>query len=201
MHPKNAQLLPHSVRLGGRGPEFVSARRRKLGGFTLIEAMMSTMVFTLVALGVYTMLIKSYQMIALSRCRDEARAVLRTYADQFERLQTTEKVGTTNYNRWLFNPTNGPSGRGLSWGSLSDTNTSVAAPDVPNIAITLGVGGQATQATLTRDVRYVNATSGATSGSLQIDAAGFMLMATFAINYSISGRNFTQSLTVVRATP
>ncbi len=163
--------------------------------------MMSTMVFTLVALGVYTMLIKSYQMIALSRCRDEARAVLRTYADQFQRLQTTEKISGTTYNRWLFNPTNGPSGRGLRWGSLSDTNTSVAATEVPNIAITLGTGGHATAATLTRDVRYVNATTGATTTSLQIDAAGFMLTATFAINYRSSGRAYAQSLTVVRATP
>jgi len=35
--------------------------------------MLSTTIFTMVTLGVYTILIKSYQMIALSRCRDEAR--------------------------------------------------------------------------------------------------------------------------------
>jgi len=199
MLPKN-ELLSARTERSERAHGFRYSRKPQ-GGFTLIEAMMATMVFTLVALGVYTMLIKSYQMIALSRCRDEARAVLRTYADQFQRLQTTEKISGTTYNRWLFNPTGGPSGRGLSWGSLSDTNTSVAATEVPNIAITLGAGGHATAATLTRDVSYVNATTGATSASLQIDAAGFMLMATFAINYQSGGRAFTQSVTVVRATP
>ena len=105
-------------------------RRRRVAGFTLLEAMLSTTIFTMVTLGVYTILIKSYQMIALSRCRDEARAVLRTYADQFLRLQTTERVSGATYNRWLFNPTNGPSGRGLRWGELSDRNTSTAATDV-----------------------------------------------------------------------
>jgi len=81
------------------------------------------------------------------------------------RLQTTDKVGSATYNRWLFNPTNGPSGRGLHWGELSDDNTSTAADQVPNIAITLGTGGHATAATLTRDVRYVASTDGANVNS------------------------------------
>lgn len=163
--------------------------------------MLSTTIFTMVTLGVYTILIKSYQMIALSRCRDEARAVLRTYADQFLRLQTTERVSGATYNRWLFNPTNGPSGRGLHWGELSDDNTSTAADEVANIPITLGTGGHATAATLTRDVRYVASGSGANVSALSIDAAGFMLSATFAINYRSSGKAYTQSITVTRATP
>ena len=163
--------------------------------------MLSTTIFTMVTLGVYTILIKSYQMIALSRCRDEARAVLRTYADQFLRLQTTERVSGATYNRWLFNPTNAATGRGLRWGELSDRNTSTAAEDVGNIAITLGTGGHATPATLTRDVRYVASSSGANVNALSIDAAGFLLSATFAINYRSSGKSYTQSITVTRATP
>ncbi|OYV03677.1 MAG: hypothetical protein CFE26_20900, partial [Verrucomicrobiales bacterium VVV1] len=59
----------------------------------------------------------------------------------------------------------------------------------------------ATAATLTRDVRYVASGSGANVNALSIDAAGFMLSATFAINYRSSGKAYTQSITVTRATP
>jgi hypothetical protein len=169
--------------------------------FTLVEAMVATTVFTMVTLGVYSMLIKSYQLAALTRCRDDARGVLRTFADQFERLQTTELVGSTTYNRWLFNPTGGPSGRGIRWGSLSDDNTSTAAPDVVSLAITLGGAGHPTPATLTRDVRYVDASTGATSSTQAIQAAGFMLQGTFTINFSRNGKSYSQSLTVLRVAP
>ncbi len=162
---------------------------------------MATAIFTMLTLGVYTALIKSYQIIALARCRDQARAVLRTYADQFQRLQTTEKVGASTYNRWLFNPTGGVTGRGLRWGELSDRNTSTAAPTVPYIDITLGSGPQTTPATLTRNVSYVNASTGVPSVAQQIDAAGFILTATFAITYSQAGKQHVESLTVVRAAP
>jgi Tfp pilus assembly protein PilV len=195
MSPKFSTSMPAPATRRAR------PRRRRVAGFTLLEAMLSTTIFTMVTLGVYTILIKSYQMIALSRCRDEALAVLRTYADQFLRLQTTERVGGATYNRWLFNPTHGPSGRGLQWGELSDANTSTAAAEVPNIAINLGSGGHATPATLTRDVRYVASTDGANVNSLTIDAAGFLLSATFAISYRSSGKDYTQSVTVTRATP
>ena len=192
----NSTRLPHAPATDRGRP-----RRRRVAGFTLLEAMLSTTIFTMVTLGVYTILIKSYQMIALSRCRDEARAVLRTYADQFLRLQTTERVSGATYNRWLFNPTNAATGRGLHWGELSDDNTSTPAEDVGNIAITLGTGGHATPARLTRDVRYVASATGANVNALSIDAAGFMLSATFAISYTSSGKAYTQFITVTRATP
>jgi Tfp pilus assembly protein PilE len=179
----------------------VPALRRRIAGFTLVEAMVATTIFAMLTLGVYSALIKSYQIIALARSRDQARAVLRTYADQFMRLQTTEKVGASTFNRWLFNPTGGATGRGLRWGELSDRNTSTAAPIVSSIAIVLGHGPQTTPATLTRDVSYVNASTGEPSVTQQIDAAGFLLTATFAITYSHVGKQHVESLTVVRAAP
>lgn len=170
-------------------------------GFTLVEAMVASTLFVMVTLGVYSMLIKSYQLTSLTRCRDDARGVLRTYADQFQRLATTELVGSTTYNRWLFNPTNGASGRGLKWGELSDDSTYTSAEDVASIAITLGASGNATPATLTRDVRYVNPTTGATTTTQSIQAAGFMLQGTFTINFTRNGKNYSQSLTVLRLAP
>ena len=170
-------------------------------GFTLVETMVAATIFIMVTLGVYSMLIKSYQLIALTRVRDDARAVLRTFADQFERLSTTEEVDGVSRQRWLFLPSGGPTGRGLVWGALSDENTSVYAEEVPSLPLVLGGESHAVDATLTRDVRYVDASSGADAASREIEAAGYMLSATFTINYTMGGKDYTQSLTVVRAAP
>lgn len=186
------------------------ARRRATGrrGFTLVEAMVGTVVFTMVTMGVYAALIKSYQLAALSRARDDARAVLRTFADQFERLQTTEKVGATNATRWLFLPSGGPTGRGLVWHdpdtgtpALSNGNTTVNAEDVASLGVTLGTGVAAVPATLTRDVRYVDMSSGDVSASQRVEAAGYMLQATFTIRYTLNKKAYAESLTVGRSVP
>lgn len=172
-----------------------------LGGFTLVETMVATLLFTMVALGVYGMLIKSYQMSALSRAVDEARGVLRTYADQFQRLQTTDRVGTATYNRWLFNPTSGPTGRGLVWGELNNANTSVNAADLPYLPVTLGGSGHSIAAKLTRDVRYLDAASGNTTSAQTIEAAGYLLSGTFTLTFEMNRRTYVQSISIVRAAP
>jgi len=180
----------------------IPARRRRIAGFTLLEVMIVVALFTMLTLGVFSTLIKSYQIIALARSRDQARAVLRTYADQFMRLQTTEKVGASTYNRLLFMPTVGASGVGLRWGELSDRNNSTTPVDVPSIAIVLGSGPQTTPASLTRNVKSVNASTGVPySSAQQMDAAGYLLTATFAIAYSHLSGTQVESLTVVRAVP
>ena len=89
----------------------------------------------------------------------------------------------------------------MVWGGLSDGNTSTPAADVPYLAITLGTGSHAVPAKLTRDVGYVTASTGATSGSQQIGPAGFIVRATFAVSYSLAGKNYSQSMTVVRLAP
>jgi len=175
-----------------------SASRR---GFTLVETMVAATIFVMVTLGVYTMLMKSYQLIALTRVRDDARAVLRSFADQFERLSTTEEVDGVSRQRWIFLPSSGPTGRGLVWGALSDENTSVNAEDVASLPIVLGGESHRVNATLTRDVRYINAASGENAADRTIEAAGYMLSGTFTINYAMNGTSYTQSLTVLRAAP
>lgn len=170
--------------------------------------MVGFVVFVMVTLGVYSALIKSYQMSALSRARDDARAVLRTFADQFERLQTTETVGGASSTRWLFLPSGGPTGRGLQWQDattgalvLSDGNTSVNAEDVASIPVTLGTGTAAITAQVTRDVRYVNVSTGEVAAAQTVEAAGYMLQAKFTITYAINQRSYSQSLTVARSVP
>ncbi len=175
----------------------MSSRR----GFTIVETMVAATIFTMLTIGVYTMLMKSYQLIALTRVRDDARAVLRSFADQFARLSTTQEIDGVVRQRWLFLPSGGPTGRGLVWGALSDQNTSINAENVPSLPIPLGGESHRVNATLTRDVRYVNATSGANVTSRTIEAAGYLLSGTFTINYTMNGKDYTQSLTVLRAAP
>ena len=167
--------------------------------------MMASGIFVMATLGIYTMLIKSYQMAALSRCRDDARAVIRTYADQFERLQTTEQVPAVtgpSYTRWLFYPEGSPSGRGLVWGSLSNANVySSPLPTVASLAVALGESNHPVPATVTRDVTYVDASTGAVSSVQHVQAAGYLMRGTFTINFTLNSKNYTQSLTVVRAVP
>lgn len=175
-----------------------------LRGYTLAEAMIASTVFAMIMLGVYAMLIRSYQMAALSRCRDDGRAVIRTFADQFERLQTTDQIPPPNgpsYTRWLFFPEGGPTGRGLNWGSLSDANVTTILPPVSSLAITLGDPAHPVAATVTRDVAYIDDTTGAPSVGQQIKAAGYLMRGIFTVNFSLNSKNYSQSLTVVRAVP
>jgi len=165
-------------------------------------------VFVMVTLGTYTMLIRAYELSAQARARDEARAVLRTFGDQFERLQTTDEVGGSVYMRWLFLPTGSPTGRGLRWGDsssgqmlLSDWNTSVNASDVPSLAVTLGSGSYSIPAQVTREVHYVDESTGVDSSSQNVQAAGYLLRVTFTIAYKVNNRSYSQSLTVARAVP
>jgi hypothetical protein len=162
--------------------------------------MIAATIFAMTALGVMQMLQRSYELTALARYHDNGRAVLRTFADQFQRLATTEKVGGTTYTRWLFNVTPGPTGKGLVWGSLSDAPTSDGSlPDT--CTVTLGDGAQAITANVTRDVRYINTSNGAVMIGRNIEAAGYVLQATFSVTYTVSGRAHTQSLVMSRAVP
>jgi Tfp pilus assembly protein PilV len=166
---------------------------------TLAEAMMATFVFTLGMLGVYMMLVKSYQMVNLARHRDNARAVLLTYADQFLRVQTTDPVSGGVIP--LFQATTVPTGYGLSW-TDSNGNTTQALPttDAGGLTVTLGdTGSTAISAQVFRSVQPLNMTTGATMTSATITAAGYMLQGTFTITYNVNGRAISQSITVARS--
>ena len=165
--------------------------------------MVATVVFSMVMLGVYSALIQSYQMAALSRCREEARSVLRTYADQFIRLKTTDTDSVTGitYTRWLFNPTSAATGQGLVWGSLNNGTVYNASAAISSLPISLGTGTTSVTAQLTRDVHYVASSTGAISATRTIDAGGYMMQAVFTITYSLNGRPYTQSVTALRVAP
>lgn len=71
---------------------------RNKSGFTLMEVMMAAMVFAMASVGIYSMLFKAYQLAALSRYHDDARAVLQTFADQFERIAVSDIIYTDGSN-------------------------------------------------------------------------------------------------------
>lgn len=207
---QSARVRDQRTGLAAREPEPCDGRKyggTRLGtqnGFTLVEVMVAVVVFCMVTLGVYTTLIESYRLASLSRARDEARAVLRTYVDQFERLQTTTEVNHLAKTRWLFTTTGGPTGQGLFWGVLNDANSDTTPlPVVANLPITLGAESHEIPATLTREAYYVSSTDGA-SGPLttqHVDAAGYMLRGTFTINFALKGKNYSQSMSVLRVAP
>lgn len=178
------------------------ASRLRLGSkraMTLAEAMMATFVFTLGMLGVYMMLVKSYQMVNLARHRDNARAVLLTYADQFLRLQTTDSNGNLIF---FFQNASAPTSFGLSWtDSYNNTvsNTTNTA-DTAGLPITLGDSNStAIPARVFRTVLPINMSTGTTQSSPPLTAAGYMLQGTFTVTYTVNARVISQSITVARS--
>jgi len=167
-------------------------------GFTLAEAMIATMVFALGVLGVYAMMIKSYELVALARHRDNGRAVLVSFADQFLRLQTTDMIpGSGIVTRGLFATTTTPTGVGLDW---TDSNGTRIVGTAAGLTVALGdAESSAVPATVTRTVTNLNSPSGNPVSGVTATAAGWMLQATFTIDYTIKGRPQTQSLTVARS--
>jgi len=170
-----------------------SSNRKHCGakGFTLMEAMVSTVIFTMVMLGVYACIIKSYKLQQISRYNDEARAILLSYVDQFERLETTTN---TNFKAF-FNPDE-PTGVGLNWPILSnDPSSNAVTSSIPYLEITLDNGTGSTEAVkvkarLTRAVYPVDPNTGALCAynavqSTYTNTAGCMLMGIFTLEYNL----------------
>jgi hypothetical protein len=177
-------------------------RRRANRGMTLAETMIATLVFSMGILGVYAMMLKSYELVTLARHRDNGRALLISFADQFLRLQTTDQGTNGSVNpRPLFILTTltGPTGTGLSWTDTSGAS-GVLQPD--GLHVFLGEAGSSqVEAVVTRFVSAVDTANGNSVASESPTSAGWMLQGTFAISYTIRGRLQTQSLTVARAVP
>lgn len=168
-------------------------------GLSLLEVMIAAGAFAMVSLGIITLTTRTYELSAKARVRDNARAILRTYADQFLRLQTTEETSTGTWNRWLFNIADTPTGQGLKWGELSDDIGDVQVE--PMGPIILGSGNVGVPTTITRRVVYVDPNTGEESANLIRLAAGNYLKATFIASYTFNRRAYTQELTVLRAVP
>jgi prepilin-type N-terminal cleavage/methylation domain-containing protein len=185
--PSQPQLFP-----GARA----GIRRRTKRAFTLVEVMIATAVFTMGILGVYAMMIKSYELVTLARHRDNARAFLQSFSDEFLRLQTTDLIGGVPVLRPLF-ATTGTGGDGLTW--TNPAGVQVNGSTLPYLTVTLGDSTSSQiPAQVSRQVWYLTST-GATSTTQTTTAAGWMLQATFTIQYQVNGRTQRQDLTVARS--
>ena len=179
--------------------------------------MVATLIFAMFTLGVYALVIQSYDMTARIRYRDDARAMLLTFVDQFQRLETTTEIDAcppgsgqkATYTRWLFYvpppESAGPNSLGLKWGSLCSEdiyNNPLPSSGVPSsLKVALGGTKNPIDAYVTREIFYVLPT-GETSTTLPntaVSAAGWMIAGKFNISYVANGRPETASMTVVRS--
>lgn len=179
---------------------------RGRGAFTLIEVMVALSVATIALMALLATSFMAYKLNHKARLRDNARAVLRTFVDQFQRLSYSDDSVDAdgdgvpdNLIRTIFLPTTSATGLGLRWGSLSDQTPYPGQPTT--LEVDIGPPGSPQLASVTREVSFLNTGSGAASTTRVADAAGFMIRATFTVSYTISGtkdRAITQSMSTVR---
>lgn len=168
--------------------------------------MVAVTISTITLLALLTTSFETYRINHKARLRDNARSVLRTYVDQFQRLAYSDETTGTNLIRSMFLPTvdgSGnpvPTGRGLRWGALSDETPNLSQSDV--LSIDIGPPGSPQMATVTRTVMNVAPSTGNATTTKVSDAAGFMLRATFTITYTLTGseggRPISQSISTLR---
>jgi len=193
-----------------------AARRfGRQSGFTLVEVMVATVIFALVMVGVYACIVRAYQFSQLTRYRDEARSVLLSFVDQFERLQITDDGRRRPF---FVNTANGPRGTGLNWPNLSNdpSGGAIAKAELP--VILHGDGRHTITARVTRYVAPLRITdhdgSGIKDDGIILDpatnlnpssystSAGYLLLGVFTITYDLpSGKQYSQRLSAVRAVP
>jgi type II secretory pathway pseudopilin PulG len=193
-----------------------------MDGFTLVEVMLAAMVFIVAGLGVFTIMIKAYQVVTLARYHDDARAVLQTFANQFLRLQTSDlgSSGSGVYSRLMFSPVGSATGGGLLWdktsapseanltlNSLSNEKGGPTATAFNGETLTVTIGGSQNgiPAQVTRFVQQLKNDGTPSSTAVAPEPAGQLLIGTFTIKYKIptinSGQDIVQSITVLRASP
>jgi prepilin-type N-terminal cleavage/methylation domain-containing protein len=189
--------------------------RFKTRGFTLVEVMVATVLFAVIMLGMLTALVQSYRLTAEVRIRNDIRYVLRSMGDQFlvNSIPTTvmpvDLIATPPTP--LFKYAAVPTGEGLSW--RKDLNIFSVKPPASmsdvyingtsgGLTVPLGKSsGTPVNVTFTRTLTRIATTPGGTSPSTSAnkESAGFMLKADFSAQFSILGRQLTQSITVVRS--
>ena len=158
---------------------------RNQRGMTLAEVIVGVLIMALVAAVSLAMVTTSYQMSAKTRLSDNARAVLRTYGDQFLKLEPADiSIATNN----LVGP--------QQFMDLRNDNTHILATLTEPIG-TNGAG--VVNATIRRSVAFVDIATGADhTGGVQ-NQAGYLLRATFTATYPFAGKTQSVSFTLLRS--
>jgi hypothetical protein len=187
--------------------------------------MVAGTVFAFSALGLYSILFKAYELVALARYQDNARAVLQTFVDQFELLYPEDAA--TGSPREIFIPT-APglqygTGKGLRYwnytsvtkpGGLSNevSSSSTWENDDQGMPVTLGGPQSGIPARVFRTVQEVDPgspdTTTASAGGVFTDGSDHeysgsrrLLLATFTIKYFVNNKPIVHQVSVIRADP
>jgi prepilin-type N-terminal cleavage/methylation domain-containing protein len=99
-------------------------RAARKNGFTLVEVMVATTLLTMVGLGILSVLVGAYRVAAKARYRDQARYVIKSFADQFLTQQPADLSGNTYTLFQVTTDSNGnsaPVGTGITWTNSDGT--------------------------------------------------------------------------------
>ena len=172
-------------------------------GFTLVEVMVATTLLTMVGLGILSVLVGAYRVAAKARYRDQARYVIKSFADQFLTQQPADVSGNTYTMFQVTVDTNGnsaPVGTGMSW---TDYNGNACQPDGTGMFFYVPLGNNTATpltATVTRKVSYIASDGSATLIYAPV-AAGNLLEGDFVIKYPYLGVTQTETISAIRAFP
>jgi Tfp pilus assembly protein PilV len=164
---------------------------RRDAGFTMIEAIISSVILLFLIVAVFSGLMYAYRLSAHTRYRDHARYVLKSIGDEFLIQKAEASDGSLNA---MFQPTTSATGTGLSWQGATGGTT--------GLTVTLGTstGSLITNAVVTRNVTYLSST-GTAATTPPASTAGLLLRGDFTISYSYNGKPLEQKLSLVRRVP
>jgi type II secretory pathway pseudopilin PulG len=170
--------------------------------------MVATVLLSLIAVSLLSVLVNAYRVGAKARYRDHARYVIRTFAQQFLTQSATTDLSSNTYPLFTVtvNSVTGAAmakGTGMSW-TNSDGSPGIVSPDPQQSYMTVLLAdttGTPIPAQVTRQVAYVYTSTGATTLVPQNSAAGQLLQGTFAISYPYLGVTQTDQIIAIRANP
>jgi type II secretory pathway pseudopilin PulG len=180
-------------------------RAARSKGFTLVEVMVATTLLTMVGLGILSVLVGAYRVAAKARYRDQARYVIKSFADQFLTQQPADVSGNTYTMFQVTVDTGGnasPLGTGLNWTNIDGT-TGTLSGDAAGLFYYVNLGSSTAtpvQATVTRKVSYI-ATDGTATLIYAPVAAGDLLEGDFTITYPYLGVTQKETISAIRAFP
>jgi type II secretory pathway pseudopilin PulG len=181
------------------------SRALRTQGFTLVEVMVATVLLTMVGIGILSVLVGSYRVAAKARYRDQARYVIKSYADQFLTQQPSDSSGNTYTMFQVTVDSSGnssPLGTGLTWTNTDGSFGSLSTDSV-GLFFYVQLGGNTgnpVTATVTRKVSYI-ASDGSATLIYAPQAAGNLLEGDFTITYPYLGVTQTETIATVRAFP
>ncbi len=183
-------------------PSGICRRPHGVAGFTLVEVALASMVLVVAILALFGTMVASYRMTAKTRARDQARAILQSYVDQFLRGSIPGQLFFQTCSAQPWSLAQPGTGKGLTW-NLGTTHLTQAT-DAP-LEIPLGGSGDVSADALKLNVKTwrwvseLDEDTGVINTSLVDDSIGRMLFVTFTAQYTVNKQTETISLTLARS--